>query len=112
MFCSRALPTLGPGEEPGPGAARPRANHRRPSAPARTLHTWFDDESSDLVAVAVEQAIERRFIFHIARQSDDVLVRQHACEHRVHALLRVAYRHGRECVAVVAAQKSDEPRAT
>ena len=47
----------------------------------------------------------------IAWQRQNDMLGQRAGEHRMHPVVGIAHRHGRECVAVIAALESDEARA-
>jgi hypothetical protein len=64
--------------------------------------------SRDLVAPLGQQRVQRRLAFRVARQSGDDLVGHDAGEQAVHALFRVANRHRRQGVAMIAASEGQE----
>ena len=78
---------------------------------ARALHQRLDHHRRDPVSLRRQHPVQRRLAGIVARQVDDGMPRQHARQQRVHALLRVAHRHRRLRVAVVAAAERQQPRA-
>ena len=78
---------------------------------AGALHQRLDQDPGQLRAPALQEGVQLDLAGLVARQGDDVVLGQHAPEQAVHALFRIADRHGAEGVAVVAARTPGSGRA-
>ena len=77
---------------------------------AGALYQRFGDDGGHLMRMGGEKGVERRGLFGVGRQFGDQLFGDRTLEQRVHALIRVADRHGGQRVAVIAALEGNEAR--
>ncbi len=78
---------------------------------AGALHQRFDNESRERLGVAFQRLLQRVRARVVRRQRDTHMFRQHAAKERMHALVRIAHRHGTGGVAMIAAAERDEAGA-
>ena len=95
------------------GGGAQRAQHFRvvKAHAAGALHQRLDDDGGKLVGVPFERCLEGGSALLVDRQIDRDLLRQQAAERRVHAALRIGYRHGAGGVAVIAAGEGEKTGA-
>ena len=70
---------------------------------ARALHQGLDDDAGNIFRGAFEQRIESLRSIRVNWKIGDDLLRQDVREKPVHPFLGIADRHGRKCVAMIAA---------
>ena len=76
----------------------------------RPLHQRLDQHAGNLVAVRVHIGFQRGQAPLVPRQRQDRMLSQQRSEQSVHALIRIAHRHRRERVAVIAAGEGHKAR--